>query len=176
VLFFADTTLNVEPSAEELADCGRLCAEAVHALGITPRLAFISYNNFGASPHAQSERVRQAYEIFKHSNPGIEAIGEVQADLALSPDEFRNVIEAERWPQPANVLIFPNLDSANAAFRLVRVTAGASALGPLLLGLRKPANVMPRGSTVQDAVSMAAVTLAMPVLAGESGKLPRVSG
>src|SRR5690606_3824137 len=102
-------------------------------------------------------------------NPGIAAIGEIQADIALSPEEYRNVVSKEEWGEPANILIFPNLDAANAAFRLVRVLAGASAIGPLLLGLRKPANVMPRGSTVQDAVAMAAVTLAMPKLSSESG-------
>jgi malate dehydrogenase (oxaloacetate-decarboxylating)(NADP+) len=174
VLFFADTTLNVNPTADVLADCGRLCAEAVTALGITPRVAFISYNNFGAANQSDAEKVRVAYELFKQQNPGVEAIGEVQADIALAPEEFRNVIEAERWPEPANVLVFPNLDTANAAFRLVRVTAEATALGPLLLGLKRPANVMPRGSTVQDAVAMAAVTLAMPVLTGESGAYPSV--
>jgi malate dehydrogenase (oxaloacetate-decarboxylating)(NADP+) len=168
VLFFADTTLNVNPDARQLADCGRLCAEAVHALGITPRVAFISYNNFGAAHHPEAEKVREAYALFAQQNPGVEAIGEVQADIALSPEEYRNVIDVERWPEPANVLVFPNLDTANAAFRLVRVTSEATALGPLLLGLKRPANVMPRGSTVQDAVSMAAVTLAMPVLTGES--------
>jgi malate dehydrogenase (oxaloacetate-decarboxylating)(NADP+) len=176
VLFFADTTLNINPDAETLADCGRLCAEAVHALGITPRVAFVSYNNFGASPLPDSRKVHDAYELFRAANPGVEAIGEIQADIALSPGEFRNVVDPERWPEPANVLIFPNLDAANAAFRLVRVTADATALGPLLLGLKRPANVMPRGSTVADAVAMAAVTLAMPVLAGESGSFPRVSG
>ncbi|MBX3459767.1 MAG: NADP-dependent malic enzyme [Planctomycetes bacterium] len=174
VLFFADTTLNVDPDAEVLADCGRLCSEAVLALGITPRVAFISYNNFGADSHPQAQKVRNAYELFKQQCPGVQAIGEVQADIALSPGEFRNVIDAERWPEPANVLIFPDLDTANAAFRLVRVTADATALGPLLLGLKRPANVMPRGSTVQDAVAMAAVTLAMPVLATGSGMYPAV--
>ncbi|MCC6465571.1 MAG: NADP-dependent malic enzyme [Planctomycetes bacterium] len=174
VIFFADTTLTITPDAEDLADCARLCAEAVSALGITPRVAFISFNNFGSSAHPEAEKVRQAYELFCSSSPGIECIGELQADIALAPGEFRNIVDAERWPEPANILIFPDLDAANAAFRLVRVTAEATALGPLLLGLRRPANVMPRGSTVQDAVSMAAITLAMPVLASESGLLPRV--
>ncbi|MCC7508457.1 MAG: NADP-dependent malic enzyme [Planctomycetes bacterium] len=174
VLFFADTTLNVSPDAEVLADSARLCTEAVLALGITPRVAFISYNNFGAAAHPEAEKVRLAYDLFTQQSPGIAAIGEVQADVAISPDEFRNILEVERWREPANVLIFPNLDAANAAFRLVRTTADATALGPLLLGLRRPANVMPRGSSVQDAVSMAAVTLAMPVLATGSGMFPAV--
>jgi malate dehydrogenase (oxaloacetate-decarboxylating)(NADP+) len=169
LLFFADTTLVIQPSSEELADSARLCAEAVQALGITPRVAFVSFNNFGASPHPEAQRVRDAYELFHTRNPGIECVGEIQADIALEPEEFRGVVSAERMPRPANILIFPNLDAANACFRLVRVTAGATALGPLLLGLRRPANVMPRGSTVADAVAMAAITLAMPVLASESG-------
>ena len=169
VLFFADTSLVVDPTAAELADAGRLCAEAVHALGITPRVAFISFNNFGATSNPQAEKVRAAFELFKQRSPGIAAIGEVQADVALAPEEYRNVVGAELWAEGANILIFPNLDAANAAFRLVRVTAGATALGPLLLGLKRPANVMPRGSTVQDAVAMAAVTLAMPQLSSESG-------
>ncbi len=174
VMFFADTTLNINPTSEELADCARLCAEAVQALGIRPRVAFISFNNFGSSNHPEADKVRAAYELFKVQSPGIDAIGEVQADVAIAPEEFRNLVDAETWNEPANILIFPNLDAGNAAFRLVRVAGEATALGPLLLGLKRPANVMPRGSTVQDAVNMAAVTLAMPVLAGESGMLPRV--
>ncbi|MCA8913747.1 MAG: NADP-dependent malic enzyme, partial [Planctomycetes bacterium] len=169
VVFFADTTLVVNPTAVELADAARLCAEAANALNITPRVAFVSFNNFGASEHPEAGKVREATGLFRQANPGVAAIGEIQADIALAPDEYRNVVSAEEWPERANVLIFPNLDAANAAFRLVRVTAGATALGPLLLGLRKPANVMPRGSTVQDAVAMAAVTLAMPTLSSESG-------
>ncbi|MCL4731806.1 MAG: NADP-dependent malic enzyme [Planctomycetes bacterium] len=176
VMFFADTTLNITPDSEDLADCARLCVEAVSALGIRPRVAFVSYNNFGSSNHPEAEKVRQAYELFTARNPGVDAIGEVQADIALAPEEFRNILEAERWNEPANILVFPNLDAANAAFRLVRVAGEATALGPLLLGLKRPANVMPRGSSVQDSVSMAAVPLAMPVLAGESGLHPRVKG
>jgi malate dehydrogenase (oxaloacetate-decarboxylating)(NADP+) len=173
-LFFADTTLVPNPTAEELADAGRLCAEAAHALNITPRVAFVSFNNLGASTQPEAEKVRLATQLFKTANPGIAAIGEIQADIAISPEEYRNVVSKEVWEQPANILIFPNLDAANAAFRLVRVLAGASAIGPLLLGLRKPANVMPRGSTVQDAVAMAAVTLAMPKLSSESGLYNKV--
>ena len=169
VLFFADTTLVIKPTSEELADSARLCSEAVAALGVTPRVAFISYNIFGASPDPEAQRVRDAYELFRTRNPGVEAIGEVQADIALAPEEFRNVISNERMPRPANILIFPNLDAANAAFRLVRVTADATALGPLLLGLRRPANVMPRVASVAECVAMAGITLAMPVLASESG-------
>lgn len=175
VVFFADTTLVVNPTAEELADSARLCAEAANALNIVPRVAFVSFNNFGASNHQEADKVRVATELFRQSNPGIEAIGEIQADIAIAPEEYRNVVSEEEWREPANILVFPNLDAANAAFRLVRVTAGATALGPLLLGLRKPANVMPRGSTVQDAVAMAAVTLAMPKLSSESGLYQKVS-
>ncbi|MCB9895423.1 MAG: NADP-dependent malic enzyme [Planctomycetes bacterium] len=176
VVFFADTTLVVNPTAEELADAGRLCAEAANALGIVPRVGFVSFNNLGASNHPDADKVRLATELFKQANAGIEAIGEIQADIALAPEEYRNVITQEEWAEPANILVFPNLDAANAAFRLVRVMAGADAIGPLLLGLRKPANVMPRGSTVQDAVAMAAVTLAMPTLSSESGLHPKVKG
>jgi malate dehydrogenase (oxaloacetate-decarboxylating)(NADP+) len=174
VVFFADTTLVVNPTAEELADAARLCSEAVHALSIVPRVAFVSFNNFGASMHADAEKMRQATILFRQANPGIATIGEVQADIALAPEEYANVV-GDQWAEPANILIFPNLDAANAAFRLVRVLAGASAIGPLLLGLRKPANVMPRGSTVQDAVTMAAVTLAMPSLSSESGLYAKIA-
>lgn len=168
VMFFADTTLNIEPSAEVLADAARLCVEAAVGLNIKPRVAFISYNNLGASEHPDAQKMAEAYRIFHSKNPGVEAIGEIQADIAISPAEFPHVVDPERWPSPANILIFPNLDASNAAFRLVRVTAGATALGPLLLGLSHPANVMPRASTVQDAVAMAAVTLAMPLLTSKS--------
>ncbi|MEE9312465.1 MAG: NADP-dependent malic enzyme [Planctomycetota bacterium] len=168
VMFFADTTLNINPNAEQLADAARLCVEAAGGLNIHPRVAFISFNNFGASQHPDALKMADAYRIFKDKNPGVDAIGEIQADIAISPAEFPHVVDPERWPTPANILIFPNLDASNAAFRLVRVTANATALGPLLLGLSRPANVMPRASTVQDAVAMAATTLAMPMLSSST--------
>ncbi|MHC4840073.1 MAG: phosphate acyltransferase, partial [Planctomycetota bacterium] len=165
--------LNINPTAETLADAARLCVEAAGGLNIKPRVAFVSYNNFGSGETAESQKMLDAYELFRRKHPGVDAIGEIQADIAISPAEFPHVVDPERWPRPANILIFPNLDAANAAFRLVRVTASATAIGPLLLGLSRPANVMPRGSTVQDAVAMAAATLAMPMLTFETGVIPK---
>ena len=154
--FFADTTVNIDPTAEELAEIAALTAEAVRRFDIEPRLAMISFSNFGSNTHAAAKKVKRAVEILKAAQPDLEVDGEMQADVAAVPE----MMEAEYpWSkvQNPNALIFPNLDSANAAYKLVWRLAGAEAIGPILLGMRKPVHVLQRGVDVADIVNMGAI-------------------
>ena len=157
-LFFADTTLVVEPTASELAEIAILAANTVRMLDVEPNVALISFSNLGANPHPLASRVAHAVGKIRGRLPTLKVAGEFQADVALNPEAFGSFIPKDRHHGPANVLVFPNLDAANAAFRLVKELTGSEVLGPILMGLRHPVHIMPRGSTVADLVGMTAVT------------------
>jgi malate dehydrogenase (oxaloacetate-decarboxylating)(NADP+) len=157
-LFFADTTLIPDPSAEELAEIAMRATRVVRRLNITPRVAFISYANFSARADADISKLRRAYKIVRQVMPEVEVYRDVQLDVALDPERYGDVFGDRIPDQPANILIFPNLHAANAAYRLARVIGGATGIGPMLLGLRRPANVLPRGSTEGEIYNMLGVT------------------
>ncbi len=158
-LFFADTALIPDPSAEELAEIAMRATRVVRRLNITPTVAFVSYANFSRRADADISKLRRAYKIVRQVMPELEVFGDVQADVALEPERYRAVFKDRELPaNPANILIFPNLHAANAAFRLARVIGGGTALGPMLLGLRRPANVLPRGSSEEEILHMLAIT------------------
>jgi malate dehydrogenase (oxaloacetate-decarboxylating)(NADP+) len=159
VKFLADTTINISPDAETLAETAILAADTVHDLGIEPRVAMLSFSNFGDAPHAESLKVASATQIVKQRRPDLMIDGEMQANLALDVDA--------RAPYPfstlkgsANVLIFPNLDAGNAAYKLLAVAGGAEVVGPIVLGIRKPVNVLQQGASVDAIVHMTAITVA----------------
>ncbi len=156
--FFADTTVNIEPTAEELAEIAILTADAVRRFDIEPRTAMVSFSNFGSNTHASALRVKDAVERVKRARPDLTIDGEMQADYAVVPE----MLEAH-YPWAAverpNVLIFANLEAANAAYKLVWRLAGAEAIGPILLGLSKPVHVLQRGVEVADIVNMAAIAV-----------------
>jgi malate dehydrogenase (oxaloacetate-decarboxylating)(NADP+) len=156
--FFADTTVNIEPTAEDLAEIALLTADAVKRFEIEPRLALISFSNFGTNTHANAVKVRKAVELLKKARPDLPVEGEMQADYAVVPE----MLEAEYpWVEvrQPNVLIFPDLQSANAAYKLVWRLAGAEAIGPILLGMAKPVHVLQKGIEVADIVNMAAIAV-----------------
>jgi malate dehydrogenase (oxaloacetate-decarboxylating)(NADP+) len=156
--FFADTTVNIDPTAEELAEIAELTAEAVRRFDMEPRIAMISFSNFGSNTHASAQKVRKAVALVKAAQPSLAIDGEMQADYAVVPE----MLEAEYpWAsvQNPNVLIFPDLQSANAAYKLVWRLAGAEAIGPILLGLKRPVHVLQRGVDVADIVNMAAIAV-----------------
>jgi malate dehydrogenase (oxaloacetate-decarboxylating)(NADP+) len=156
--FFADTTVNIEPTAEDLAEIALLTADAVRRFDIEPRLALISFSNFGSNTHANAIKVRRAVELLKKARPDLPVEGEMQADYAVVPE----MLEAEYpWVEvrQPNVLIFPDLESANAAYKLVWRLAGAEAIGPILLGMAKPVHVLQKGIEVADIVNMAAIAV-----------------
>ncbi|PYQ35997.1 MAG: NADP-dependent malic enzyme [Acidobacteria bacterium] len=156
--FFADTTVNIEPTAEDLAEIALLTADAVHRFDIDPRIAMISFSNFGSNEHANALKVKRAVELVKAARPDLPIDGEMQADYAVVPE----MLEAEYpWAtvRRPNVLIFPDLQSANAAYKLVWRLAGAEAIGPILMGMRKPVHVLQRAVEVADIVNMAAIAV-----------------
>ena len=156
-LFFADTTLIPDPSAEELAEIAMRATRVVRRLNVTPRVAFISYANFSPRADHDITKLRLAYKIVRQVMPELEVYRDVQLDVALDPERYGDVF-GDRIPKdPANILIFPNLHAANAAYRLARVLGGQG-IGPMLLGLRRPANVLPRGSTEEEILNMLGVT------------------
>jgi malate dehydrogenase (oxaloacetate-decarboxylating)(NADP+) len=160
VKFFADATLNIDPDAETLADIAIQVADAARAFEVTPRVAMISFSNFGSAPHPESRKVAAAVEIVRRRRPDLEIDGEVQADIAVEPEKMRDLFPFSRLTDEANVLIFPSLAAGNAAYKVLAALGGATAVGPILLGVKKPVTVLPRDANVDTIVSMTAYTVA----------------
>ncbi|MFM7217286.1 MAG: NADP-dependent malic enzyme, partial [Bacteroidota bacterium] len=159
-LFFADTTINVNPTAEDLAEITVLTAWGVQQFNIKPRIALLSYSNFGAHNDPTAKKVRDAIAILHKRYPGMMVDGEMQANFALSPSLLSdNFPFCEFADQGANTLIFPNLDAGNIAYKLLQELGSAEAIGPVLLGMKKPVHVLQLGSTVREIVNM--VTIAV---------------
>jgi malate dehydrogenase (oxaloacetate-decarboxylating)(NADP+) len=158
VFLFTDATVNIEPSAEDLAEIACLAADYARELGIEPRVALLSFSNFGSTPHPSSDRVRQATQLIRERCPDFAVDGEMQADTAVVPE-----IVEERYPfslvKDANVLVFPSLEAANIAYKLLARLGGAQAIGPILLGMGAPIHVLQTGDEVRDIVNMAAVAV-----------------
>lgn len=156
VYFFTDATVNIEPTAEDLAEIAIMAADFARRFDIEPRVAMLSFSNFGSTRHPLSEKVRQAVEIVHQRRPDILIDGEMQADTAVVPE----IIE-ERYPfsrvKDANVLVFPDLEAANVAYKLLQRLGNAQAIGPILLGMGKPVHVLQTGDEVQDIVFIAAI-------------------
>jgi malate dehydrogenase (oxaloacetate-decarboxylating)(NADP+) len=156
--FFADTTVNIDPTAEELAEIALLTADAVRRFDIDPRLALVSFSNFGSNTHASAVKCKRAVELIKGSRPGLPVDGEMQADFAVVPEMLESNYPWATVRDP-NILIFANLEAANAAYKLVWRLAGAEAIGPILLGMARPVHVLQRGVEVADIVNMAAIAV-----------------
>jgi malate dehydrogenase (oxaloacetate-decarboxylating)(NADP+) len=156
VFFFADTTVNIDPTAEDLAEIALLSADTAKLFGVQPRVAMISYSNFGSTKHTTTDKVREAVKIVKSRRPALECDGEMQADTAVMPEFLKENYPWAGLTGPANVLVFPELQSANAAYKLVWRLAKADAIGPILMGMGKPVHVLQRGVEVTDIVNMAA--------------------
>jgi malate dehydrogenase (oxaloacetate-decarboxylating)(NADP+) len=156
--FFADTTVNIDPTSEELAEIATLTAEAVQRFDIEPRVAMISFSNFGSNVHANALKVKEAVEILHRARPGLPVEGEMQADYAVVPEMLEAEYPWSRVKNP-NILIFPDLQSANVAYKLVWRLAGAEAIGPILLGMKMPVHVLQRGIDAGDIVNLAAIAV-----------------
>lgn len=159
-LFFGDTTVNANPNAQELAEISVLLDAAVKRFNVKPRLAMLSYSNFGSNDGVISDKVRDAVKILHKEHPEIVADGEVQANFALNSEML-----ADNFPfstlngAPANTLVFPNLESGNIAYKLLQSVGNAEAVGPILLGMNKPVHVLQLDSSVREIVNM--VTIAV---------------
>jgi malate dehydrogenase (oxaloacetate-decarboxylating)(NADP+) len=160
VLFCADTTVNIRPDVATLAEIAIGCADAVHDLGIEPRIAMVSFANFGsARGEPDAEIMAEATALVKKLRPDLMIDGEMQADVALVP-ALREEWSWSDLKGPANVLVFRNLDAGNVAYKLLASFGGAEAIGPILLGMQKPVTILQRNSSVETIVHMAAITVA----------------
>ena len=166
-LLLADTTVNFHPSSEDLAEIAILASEKAAFFDITPRIAMVSFSNFGSTRHADAKVVEEAVKLSRRRKPDLVIDGEMQVDTALSEDIVRKLYPFSRLGGPANVLIFPNLDAGNAAYKLLEHAGGAKAVGPLLMGISKPFNVLQRSSDMENVVNVIAITVAQAQELGE---------
>ena len=157
LFFLADTTVNIDPSPEELAETALLTVGFARRFGVVPRVAMLSFSNFGSNDHPAARKVRRAVELLGALAPDLEMDGEMQADTAVFEQILKESYPWSRLQQPANVLIFPELQSANIAYKLIWRLAGAEAIGPVLLGMAKPVHVLQNGLEVSEIVNMTAL-------------------
>ncbi len=159
-LFLADTTVNFNPTAEELADIAMMVAKEVRNFNIVPRLAMLSYSNFGSSNGEEARLVAKATSILKQRNPTLIVDGEMQGAMAFNNDTLKdNYPFSDLVGEDVNVLIFPNLAAGNIAYNLLKELSAAEAVGPILLGMKKPVHVLQLGSSVRNIVNMALVAV-----------------
>ena len=156
-LFFADTTVNIEPDAETLAEIATATARFVTRLGVEPRVAMLSFSNFGSVKHPAAAKVQQAVALLHEREPELQVDGEMQADTAVVERILTQVYPFAKLRGPANVLIFPDLDAANIAYKLLARLGQAQAIGPILVGMDRPVHVLQRLSEVPDIVNMAVI-------------------
>jgi malate dehydrogenase (oxaloacetate-decarboxylating)(NADP+) len=166
-IFISDATVNIEPDAEDLADIALLTAERALSMNVIPRVAMLSFSNFGSTQHPLTEKVRKAVEIIKNKAPNLVVEGEIMADTALDPDIVSEVFPFSEIKGDANVLICPDLTSANIAYKVLAKLGGATAIGPMLLGIRKPVYLLVPGCDVNDIVNITAVAVSEAQRIGE---------
>jgi malate dehydrogenase (oxaloacetate-decarboxylating)(NADP+) len=157
--FLADATVNIEPTSEELAEIAIMAAEKALRFDVEPRVAMLSFSNFGSTRHPLSDKVRRAVELIRLRAPNLMVDGEMQADTAVVPQIVDETYPFSTLKGGANVLIFPNLESGNIAYKLLHRIGGTELIGPLLTGLSKPVHVLQRGSEVNDIVHVAAIAV-----------------
>lgn len=158
VFLFTDATVNIDPTADDLAEIAILAADYAKKIELDPHVAFLSFSNFGSTPHPLSDKVRKAVQLVKSRRPDLRVDGEMQADTAVVPE-----IAEERYPfsavKDANVLVFPSLESANIAYKLLARLGNAKAIGPILLGVGAPVHVLQTGDDVNAIVQIASVAV-----------------
>ena len=159
VYFFADTTVNVNPNPEELAQITISAADSVKEFNVEPKVAMLSFSNFGSAKYPESLKVKQAVDIVKKLRPGLIVDGEMQADTAVVPDIIEKDFPFSNLRGGANVLIFPDLNSGNIAYKLMARIGQATVIGPVLMGMQKPVHVLQRGATVDDIINMTAIAV-----------------
>ncbi|MGB2760171.1 NADP-dependent malic enzyme [Maribacter stanieri] len=159
-LFLADTSINIEPNAEELADIAKMTAKVASTFGFDPVLAMLSYANFGSSTHPNARKVREAVRILHETAPDLVVDGEIQMDFALNRELHESKFPFSKLAgRKVNTLIFPNLESANITYKLLKELNGAESIGPIVVGLRKAVHIMQLGASVDEIVNMAAVAV-----------------
>ena len=159
-LLLADTSINIDPSAEELAEIALMTANLGSAFGFNPVIAMLSYANFGSSSHPNAKKVTRAVEILHQSHPKLDIDGEIQTDFALNSDMHQSIFPFSKLAgKKVNTLIFPNLESANITYKLLKELNKSDSIGPIMLGLRKPVHILQLGASVDEMVNMTAVAV-----------------
>jgi malate dehydrogenase (oxaloacetate-decarboxylating)(NADP+) len=151
--FFSDATVIIQPDAEQLAAIALNAADLAQQFDVEPRIAMLSFSNFGSTPHGQSTKMRQATELVKARRPELQIDGEMQADVAVVPELMRRHYPFSQV-NDANILVFPDLAAANTAYKLLNRLGGAEAIGPILVGMSKPIHVLQTGADVRDIVNV----------------------
>ena len=159
--FFADTTVNENPTAQDIVDITALVAKIVNRFKITPKVALLSYSNFGSSEGADPIKMREATRMLHEQHPDIIVDGEIQANFALNKELRTEIFPfSDLAKRDTNTLIFPNLSSGNIAYKLMQEMGGNEAIGPILLGMKKPVHILQLGSSVREIVNMVAIAVA----------------
>ena len=158
-LFLADTTININPTAEELANIAMLTAKTVRRFNVFPRIALLSYSNFGSSMNSKVAKITEALKIINDAEPNLSVDGEIQADFALNKEKREQIFPFSDLKENANTLIFPNLESGNIAYKLMQEFDDVEAIGPILIGMKKPVHILQLGCSVREIVNM--VTIAV---------------
>lgn len=159
VYFFADCTVNVDPTAEELAQIAISTADTVQQFDIVPKIAMLSFSNFGSAKYPQSDKVKAAVELVKKQRPDLMIDGEMQADTAVIPEIREKQFPFSTLQGKPNVLIFPGLEAGNIAYKLMARIGQATVIGPVLMGMKKPIHVLQTGATVDDIINMTAIAV-----------------
>jgi phosphate acetyltransferase len=160
VLFYADCSVNIDPDAATLAEIGRATAATARAFGFTPKVAFLSFSTRGSAEHESIDRVKEAVALARAAEPGLDVDGEMQFDAAFVPAVAKKKCPDSPLRGEANVMIFPDINAGNIAYKITERLAGASAVGPIMQGLNKPMNDVSRGCSVQDLADVAVITAA----------------
>ena len=159
--FFADTTVNIDPSAEQLAEIACLTADFAQRFEVQPRVAMISFSNFGSVRDDRADKVRRATELVRTWRPELEIEGEMHADVAMLPEVAQSLYPFQRLTGKANVLIFPSLESGNIAQKIAQCTGAEASIGPILVGLNRAVNIVAPYASVTEVVLSAAITAMM---------------
>lgn len=159
VYFFSDCTVNVDPTAEQLSEIAISTAEMVKEFDIVPKIAMLSFSNFGSAPYPQSNKVADAVKIIHQKRPDLAVEGEMQADTAVVSDRLEKEFPFTSFKGGANVLIFPNLDAGNISYKLLQRLTDATVIGPIVVGMKKPVHVIQRGDTVNDIINITAIAV-----------------
>jgi phosphate acetyltransferase len=160
VLFYSDCSVNIAPDAPTLAEIGRATAATARAFGFAPKVAFLSFSTRGSAEHESIDRVKEAVALARAAEPGLEVDGEMQFDAAFVPAVARKKCPDSPLKGEANVLIFPDINAGNIAYKITERLAGAAAIGPIMQGLNRPMNDVSRGCSVQDLADVAVITAA----------------
>jgi malate dehydrogenase (oxaloacetate-decarboxylating)(NADP+) len=156
LLFLADTSVNIDPSAEDLVEIALCAAQEARRFDVVPRVAMLSFSSFGSSQHPSCDKMRRAVELLHKADPTLIVDGEIMADAAVSPELLEQTYPFSSLQGGANVLIFPNLESANIAYKLLTTIGGAEILGPILMGMARPVHLLARGAEVEEIVNVVA--------------------